>query len=82
MRPHKVMLLVERSSKNTYIRHQTKLLFLGDVLAKTIICWGLKSLFGEAILKYLVNVLRKSTSFEVLYILKKLKNLKHLKKIK
>ena len=41
--PPKVMLLVERSSKNTDIRHHKKLPFLGDVLAKTIIYWGLKS---------------------------------------
>jgi len=36
LRPQKVMLLVGRSSKNTYVRHHTKLMFLEDVLAKSI----------------------------------------------
>ena len=68
LRRPKVMLLVGTSSKNTYVRHHIKLWFLEDVLAKTIICWGLKRLFWEAIFKYLVNALRNYTTFEAQYI--------------
>ena len=64
LRLQKVMLLVGRSSKNTYVRHHIKLWFLKDVLAKTFIYKCLKSLCWKAILKYLMNVLRNSTIFE------------------